>query len=146
MSYSSPASISVGNGGFPYALSAGHSFHQGAVPTGTFGPITPGAPAGWIGNWYNALSISGSGLEGMGASDIRAAAGAIAAFLAVQDIYSAAPSAQRDVAAEFTQGWLMHQFAGNSVSQTDDLSGTANKGPAKKTAKRNAGELCETMR
>ena len=121
MSYSSPASIGVGNGGFPYELSASHAFHQGAVPTADFGPIFPGSPAGWTSNWYNALTISGSGMEGMGASDVRAAAGAIAAFMAAQDIYRDPPSAKRDVAAVLTQSWLMHQFSGNSVSVT--LSG-----------------------
>jgi RHS repeat-associated protein len=118
MSYDSPASLGIGSGGFPYALSAGHGFHQGAPPTADFGPIFPGSPAGWISNWYNALTVSGSGMEGMGASDVRAAAGAIAAFMAAQDVYKASPSAARDVAAVLTQSWLMHQFSGNSVSVT----------------------------
>jgi hypothetical protein len=89
-----------------------------APPTADFGPIFPGSPAGWISNWYNALTVSGSGMEGMGAGDVHAAAGAIAAFLAAQDVYKASPSAARDVAAVLTQSWLMHQFSGNSVSVT----------------------------
>jgi hypothetical protein len=56
-------------------------------------------------NWNNNLALSGSGMEALGASDIRGAAGAIAAFLAEQDIYRAAPSPQRDVAAVLTQAW-----------------------------------------
>jgi RHS repeat-associated protein len=118
MSYQSPATISVGNGGFPYEISASHSFHQGALPTTDFGPIFPGSPAGWISNWYNSLSISSSGAEGMGASDIRAASSAIAAFMVAQDIYRSAPGVSRDTAAVLTQSWLMRQFSGNSVSVT----------------------------
>ncbi len=51
MAYQSPASISVGNGGFPYEISVTHAFHQGALPTAEFGPVLPGTPAGWVSNW-----------------------------------------------------------------------------------------------
>ncbi len=57
-------------------------------------------------------------MEGMGASDIRAAAAAIVAFMAEQDIYKASPSASRDTAAVLSQSWLMHQFSGNNISVT----------------------------
>jgi hypothetical protein len=43
----------------------------------------------------------------------RGAAGAIAAFLAEQDIYKSAPSAQRDVAAVLTQSWWAQQLSAN---------------------------------
>ncbi len=53
----------------------------------------------------------------MGSSDPRAAAGAIVAFLAAQDIYANNnPSPQRDAAAVLTQAWWSHQMSGNVAS------------------------------
>jgi RHS repeat-associated protein len=117
MGYSAPAKLDVGNGGFPYALSAALQWNPVPPPASYEAPpplIAP--PAGWTTNWHNRLTMSGSGLEGMGKSDVREAVGAIAAFVAAQDIYSAAPSPQRDVAGVLTQAWWSHQIAGNVVS------------------------------
>lgn len=60
--------------------------------------------------------MSGSGLEGMGATDPRAAAGTIAAFLAQQDIYRAAVSAEREVAAVLVAAWWVDRISGNVVT------------------------------
>src|SRR3569833_1155079 len=49
----------------------------------------------------------------MGESDIRATAGTVAAFMAMQDIYRQAISPQREAAAALTSAWWMHQVAGN---------------------------------
>ncbi len=116
MSYTSPASISVGSGDFPYSLSAGFTFHQGPLANEEYGPIFPGSSAGWVSSWDNALTISGSGMEGMGVSDVRAAAGAIAAFMVLQDLYRHSPTVARDVGAALDQAWLTHQFSGNVIS------------------------------
>ena len=116
LSTDSPVSLEVGNGGFPYSLSASLSWHPGAVPVN----LIPNwqQTTGWVPNWHNNLALSGSGMEALGASDIRGMAGAVAAFLAEQDIYKAAPSAQRDVAAVLTQSWWTHQMSANVATVT----------------------------
>jgi RHS repeat-associated protein len=118
MSQESPANIEVGTGGFPYSLSVGFSWHQGAPNFNLYGPIVPEGPTGWVSSWYNDLALSSSGMEGMGSSDIRASAATIAAFMAEQDLFSGTPSAPRDVAATLTQAYLTHQYQGNSITVT----------------------------
>ena len=116
LSTDSPVNLDVGNGDFPYSLSASASWHPGVIPI----VPTPGwqRADGWVPNWNNNLALSGSGMEALGVSDIREAAGAIAAFLAAQDIYKAAPSVQRDVAGVLTQSWWVHQLTGNVATVT----------------------------
>jgi hypothetical protein len=124
MGETSPASIETGNGGFPYSLSASFDWKAGPPPQpANFGLSPAGEPyPGWIPNWYSSLATSGSGMEVMGASDVRDAAAAVAAFVAEQDIYSytdthfawsAMPFAPRDAAVALTQAWLTHQISGN---------------------------------
>ena len=116
--YTAPAKIDVGNGGFPYELTA--QFEWGAFPENThLTPTSTIAPEpGWTTNWNNNLQMSGSGMEAMGKSDARAAVGTIAAFMAAQDIYSASPSVQRDVAGVLTQAWWARQMVHNIVTTT----------------------------
>ncbi len=49
----------------------------------------------------------------MGQEDVRAAVGTVVAFMTTQDLYSAAPSTERDVAALLVQAWWAHQLTGN---------------------------------
>ncbi len=117
MSYTSPASLSVGSGKFPYELSASLAWRAGVLPTKTFGPVTPSQPqSGWVTNWQNNLTVSSSGMEAMGASDVRAGVGTIAAFAAAQDVYKAAASAQREIAGVLTQAWWAKDISGNTVT------------------------------
>ncbi|HEY2068947.1 MAG TPA: RHS repeat-associated core domain-containing protein, partial [Rhizomicrobium sp.] len=123
MSEMSPASIETGNGGFPYSLSATYTWKPGPPPDGAnWGQLPQGQPyPGWIPNWYNSLSLSGSGMEAMGESDIRAAASTVAAFVAEQDIYISTDStwpttAQRDTAVVLTQSWWTHQITQNVIT------------------------------
>jgi RHS repeat-associated protein len=126
MSETSPASIETGNSGFPYALSASFDWKAGPPPANPdAGPIPNGQPgSGWNMSWYSSLQVSGSGMEGMGISDLRGAAGAIAAFVAEQDIYNSTdsvisstattkPFAQRDTAVALTQAWWLRQLSDN---------------------------------
>jgi YD repeat-containing protein len=104
----------VGSGPFPYSLSASLVWRGGQIQGQIFGPVSHVAPpTPFTTNWNNALTISGSGLEAMGEGDIRAAAGTVAAFLAMQDVYRSAVSPQREVAAVLTGSWWTHQIAGN---------------------------------
>lgn len=118
VTYTSPASITVGNGGFPYELSANLIWRGGNTSaTSAFGPrsdVEPQTP--WTTNWNNSLSLSGSGIEAMGETDIRASAGTVAAFLAMQDIYKAPVSRQREVSAVLVAAWWVRQLTGNVAS------------------------------
>ncbi|MGH8177971.1 MAG: hypothetical protein ACREV5_17090, partial [Steroidobacter sp.] len=110
----SSASLSVGNGGFPYELSANLTWTGGNVRSTALGPVTHTEPQQpWTTNWNNALTLSGSGLEVMGDGDIRATAGTIAAFLAAQDIYTSSDVLRRDVAGVLAIAWWVRQLAGN---------------------------------
>ena len=117
VTYSAPASINVGAGEFPYSLSAGLVWRGGNETSELFGPVAHTQPqTPWTSNWENSLSMSGSGMEAMGRTDLRAATGTIAAFIAIQDIYKAAPSTQREAAAQLAAAWWMRQMSGNVVS------------------------------
>lgn len=124
MSYTAPASLSIGNGGFPYELSASLSWKPGDRD-GRVGPIIATKPnPGWATSWQNDLSISSSAMEAMGQSDVRAASGTLAAFLVTQDIFNYtpnvsgefAPSLRRTVAGVLTQAWWLHTLSGNVVT------------------------------
>lgn len=113
----SPASLTVGSGEFPYSLSAQLIWRGGRQQDGTFGPISHVAPqAPWTTNWHNTLTISGSGLEAMGQTDVRAMAGTVAAFAALQDVYKTSPSPAREVTGALVAAWWARQLAGNVVT------------------------------
>lgn len=116
LTYSSPAGLDVGAGEFPDKLSL-QIFWRGGERKGGFRPpgITePQTP--WSTNWHNTLTASGSGMEAMGATDVRATGGTIAAFLAMQDVYRSAPSAQREVTAALVGAWWAKQLTFNVVT------------------------------
>ena len=119
MSYTSPAALSVGQGDFPYSLSASLTWRGGQPTNELTSHVSNAEPNGaWTTNWNNTLSVSASGLEAMGETDVRAVAGTVAAFIVMQDIYRAAPSTERDVAAALTAAWWMKHLAGNVVTAT----------------------------
>ena len=116
VTYSSPASLDVGQGEFPDKLSAQVFWRGGEVkaylqPPGVTEPQTP-----WSTNWHNTLTMSGSGMEAMGLTDVRATAGTLAAFMAMQDVYKAAPSPQREATAELVGAWWHRQLVHNVVT------------------------------
>lgn len=117
VTYASPATLSVGNGAFPDQLSANLIWRGGLEPDRQLGPNMHSQPqTPWTSNWHNVLTISASGLEAMGETDVRTSAGTIAAFLAQQDIYRASASMQRDVAGLLVNAWWLHQMQGNVVT------------------------------
>ncbi len=123
MGYTSPISLRIGNGGFPFELQANISWHPGA-PDPNWGRISPIAPPpGWDHSWQNNLSLSGSALEAMGRSDIRAAVGAIVAFYTAQDIYLNTYTPQREAAGVLSLSWWAHQLSGNVA--TVNIGGNA---------------------
>lgn len=124
VSYTSPASLTVGQGEFPHSLTAQIAW-RGGQPEQFSGSVQSNiAPRGaWATNWNTALSISSSGNEIMGEQDVRAALGTVAAFLVMQDVYaSSAPSegdqARRDVVGVLTGAWWAKQITGNVATVT----------------------------
>lgn len=115
----SPASLSVGTGEFPYKLEAQLIWQGGRQPDPVFNATNDIAPGGpWITNWSNSLSLSGSGMEAMGVTDPRATADTLAAFLAMRDIYAATPSEQREAAGALVNAWWARRMNGNVVTVT----------------------------
>lgn len=119
VTYTSPATLTVGNGGFPYELSAQLIWRGGKkAPSDEYQdnaqPQTP-----WTTNWNNSVTVSGSGLAAMGdEDDPRAATPTIAAFLMAQNAYSDSPSLQRDITAVLANSWWVRELTGNVVTAT----------------------------
>lgn len=117
VAYTSPASLTVGNGDFPYSLTANLIWRGSEIQPEQFGPVIHTQPqVPWTTNWNNSLTLSGSALEILGEGDVRAAAGTVAAFLAMQDVYRQTASTQRQATAELIGAWWMKQFTGNVVT------------------------------
>lgn len=117
VTYVSPASLTVGAGSLPDSLTAQLIWRGGQEQDETFGPISHVQPqAPWTTNWNNSLNISGSGLEAMGKTDVRAMAGTVAAFVALQDVYRSAPSTTRELTGALVSAWWARQLAGNVVT------------------------------
>lgn len=85
LTYSAPADLTLGEGGFPYELSFSRSFKPGSS-------ASPGLPSGWAHNLDIRASFSGDGMAKMGTDSAAAAAESIAAFYTAQKIYSVAPT------------------------------------------------------
>lgn len=119
LTYAAPAQIRSGSGGFPYELSTDLIWRGGPVASEEFGPVAHTQPqTPWTTRWHNTLNLSGSALEALGATDVRAAAGTIAAFAAQQDIYKASASGQREAAALLAGAWWLGQVSGNVATVT----------------------------
>ncbi|HZF14668.1 MAG TPA: transglutaminase domain-containing protein [Steroidobacteraceae bacterium] len=99
LTYSAPADLTVGEGGFPYELSFQRSFKASASKS-------PGLPEGWAHNLDVRLSYSGDGLAKMGRDSAQAAAETIAAFYVAQQIYSFAPTLDANTSATNLQSHL----------------------------------------
>jgi RHS repeat-associated protein len=110
----SPARVSVGQGAFPYGLSAGLTWRGSEPRDESHGPGAHREPqSGWTTDFTNNLTLSGSGLEAMGETDVRAATGTIAAFWAAQDAYRSSPSLKREVAGQLINAWWLEKMVQN---------------------------------
>ena len=85
LTYSAPADLRLGEGGFPYELSFQRTFKPGAS-------ASVGLPDGWAHNLDVRAAFSGDGLAKMGMDSAQAAAETIAAAYTLQKIYSVAPT------------------------------------------------------
>ena len=114
VTYTSPAEVSVGQGEFPYKLGAQIMWRGGEVKSPNFGPGVHTAPqTPWTTNWHNALNLSSSGMEAMGITDARTAAGTLSAFMTMQDVYRENPYPGREGTALLAAAWWVKQISGN---------------------------------
>jgi RHS repeat-associated protein len=117
-SFSSPVLESVGQGDFPYRL------ERKVELKGTGLRVQPPGDTsdsdidqdGLVSNWQGSADPSNSADEAMGKSRVEASAPTIAAFLAMQDIWSASPQLQRELSGELVADWWGRQLIQNVVT------------------------------
>ncbi|GAA0570625.1 RHS repeat-associated core domain-containing protein [Rhizomicrobium electricum] len=121
--YTTPTLLSVGGSDAPYGLKLVGTFKAGlkACVDPCLGP----KGGGWTHNWDIRFNNSGSGLEAMGATSPRAAAGTLVAFLIMQDIYAQTnrTNLEKDVYAALAADWWRQQMVANVVTITRGFSG-----------------------
>jgi len=123
--YNTPTLLSIGAGQAPYKLD--YSLNFKAAPTGCniFGPCVNPIQGGWNHNWDVRFTNSGSGQEALGATSPYEAAGALAAFVAMQDVFSEASLANlnQDVYAALVADWWRQQIPANVATLNRGFSG-----------------------
>lgn len=124
-SYSSQTLFSVGQGEAPMLLSDGVGLRGGSLTATTMNGTTVAA-GNWnfrgpsslslVSNNLGSLMAGNSAFDAMGDSRLSATAETLAAFVAMQDIWSAAPSTQRDVAGLLATDWWTRSLLFNTVT------------------------------
>ena len=118
--YSTPVLRSVGQGVFPYKLEERLELVGGqlsAAQTGYAHEQTI-AHVGLVSNFMGSVTQANSGYDAMGGGRAEAAAETLVAFIALQDIYSAAASADRDISSLLAADWWGRQMIHNLVRVT----------------------------
>jgi RHS repeat-associated protein len=124
--YSTPTLLSLGSGQTPYNLDYGLTFQaSNSGCNNAFGPCVAPIGGGWNQSWDVRFTLSGSGLQGMGATSPFEAAGSISAFIAMQDIFSEASvsTLNQDVFAALVADWWRRQMVGNVATINRGFSG-----------------------
>ncbi|HEY1561943.1 MAG TPA: RHS repeat-associated core domain-containing protein [Caulobacteraceae bacterium] len=123
--YTTPSLISIGNGQAPYKLDYSLSFKAAPSACNPFGPCVSPVEGGWTNNWDVRFSNSASGDEALGATSPFAAAGTLAAFLAMQDIFAGSSTANlnQDVYAALVADWWRAQMIANTATVSRGFSG-----------------------
>jgi RHS repeat-associated protein len=116
--FESESLISKGTGEFPYRLDASVGLRGGALRPVSLAdePNSHQALNGVVTNHDGSADLSSSGMEGMGASRIEAAAPAIVAIVVMQDIWAEDRGPERELAGSLTANWLADQFLFNVVT------------------------------
>ena len=117
--FTSPVLESVGSGEFPYKLErrvelrgSGVRFWDEEAGIDSFS----GDLDGLVSNWNAEAQISTSASEVTGGARIQASASTLAAFVAMQDVWSSGPSSQREVTGELVADWWGRSLWGNVVT------------------------------
>lgn len=115
-SFATPVLESVGSGEFPYKLERHLEQRGGGMKEFPLYPNTDASISSWVSNWESGADPSNSGPEAMGKSRVEASAATLAAFVAMQDIWSSAQGAQREVSGEIAADWWGRQLLFNVVT------------------------------
>lgn len=123
--YTSPSLISIGNGQVPYKLDYSLSFKAAPYACNFYGPCVSPITGGWTNNWDVRFTNSASGDEALGNTSPFAAAGTLAAFLAMQDIFSQSSVANlnQDTYAALVADWWRQQMIANTATVSRGFSG-----------------------
>ncbi|PXA77560.1 hypothetical protein DMC25_23060 [Caulobacter sp. D4A] len=120
-SFSSPTETSIGSGEFPYRLERHTELRGGSYPSfpdylddASRQTYRPGA--GPVSNWEAGAEISSSVWEAFGQSRIQASASTLAAFAAMQWVWSQPRSAQREVSGALIADWWLKSWRHNLVT------------------------------
>ncbi|MGA0601551.1 RHS repeat-associated core domain-containing protein [Caulobacter sp. KR2-114] len=117
-SFSSPILESIGQGEFPYSLERKVELRGSGLKMAPVGDgVNADVPnSGFVSNWQSSADPSSSASEAMGQSRVEATAPTIAAFMAMQDVWSASPSITREVTGELVADWWGRQVLFNVVT------------------------------
>ena len=123
VSYNTGTLVSSGTGEFPYNLEHSWTFQPGF--------IGGRCHSNWTSNWHISASLSGSGMEAMGASTPSGAVSSIVSFIVAQDMFREAELASTETAevanlvrAPFVYHWWLENLTYNVVSIQGGNSGT----------------------
>lgn len=115
--YSTPTLLSAGAGdGAPYRLDYGLTYQAGPTGcSGLYGPCTGPIQSGWTHSWDIRFSLSGSGMEAMGATSPLAATDTVTAFMAIQDVFyqSGLTNLRKDIYGSVIADWWRRRMVGN---------------------------------
>ncbi len=119
--YSTPVLSSIGQGEFPYKLEerlelrgGGAAIAMPDAPGGGFHQDT-GNP-GLVSNFDGMVRLTNSGFDAMGGAAPEATAATIVAFIALQDVYEATPSADMTIVGALVSDWWGRRLMHNVVS------------------------------
>lgn len=123
--YSTPVLSSAGQGEFPYKLEETLQVRAGRVdralsPTPSNGPRE--TDPGLVSNFRGTAQLASSAYDAMGGSVAEAAAQTIVAFLAMQDVYSSAPTSDRAIVGLLVADWWGQRLVHNVVLVTQGAS------------------------
>jgi RHS repeat-associated protein len=115
--YSTPVLRSVGQGEFPHRLEERLELVGGQVSAAQRGyaNVQTIAHVGLVSNFMGSVTQANSGYDAMGSGRPEAAAETLVAFIALQDVYSAAASADRDISGLLAADWWGRQMIHNVV-------------------------------
>lgn len=121
VAYKSPELAAIGSGEFPYKLTQRVELRGGGLPALVRNPTsqldTMSLSMGlFASNDPEAGEFSNDGLAAMGTGRLAATAPTLAAFSAMQDIWSAAPSTGRELAGLLAVDWWTWRLMQNAVT------------------------------
>jgi RHS repeat-associated protein len=122
--YTSPTLVSVGQGDFPHRLDArvelrgaGRDQDPNEAP-----PYPVYGREGLVSNWEITASLGSSGSTALGEGRLEAMAETVVAFMAMQDLWTEAPSASRETIGALIANWWADRIVFNTATIANGAS------------------------